>query len=161
MRRILLLAVVLGLVAAAPVAAGDDGDAIVGLWATDPEGAGGQAHVEIFVDGDRYAGKIVWLVQPVYPDDDEQGMAGQPKVDRENPDPGLRERPIIGLQMLEGFRYAGKGTWHKGTIYDPDNGKTYKSKLRLSEEGVLKVRGYIGFSFIGRTSIWTRVEDGG
>ncbi|MFV2073374.1 MAG: DUF2147 domain-containing protein [Thermoanaerobaculales bacterium] len=160
MRRIVLLAVVLGFVAAAPVAAGEDGDAILGLWATDPEGAGGEAHVEIFMDGNQYTGTIVWLAEPVYPDDDEQGMAGKEKIDRENPDPDLRERPVIGLQMLEGFRYDGKGTWHKGTIYDPDNGKTYKSKLRLSGEGVLKVRGFVGFSFIGRTTTWTRVEDG-
>jgi len=159
MRRMLLLFVVFGLVAAGPVAAGEDGDAIVGLWATDPEGGGGQAHVEIFADGDRYAGKIVWLEEAIYPDDDEQGMAGQAKIDRENPDPALGKRPIIGLLMLEGFRYDGKNTWHKGTIYDPDNGKTYKSKMRLSEDGILKVRGFIGFSFIGRTSEWTRVED--
>ncbi len=62
---------------------------------------------------------------------------------------------------MTGFAYAGKQTWKKGTIYDPDNGKTYKCKVRLGDDGVLNVRGYIGVSMIGRTSLWTRVEAGG
>ena len=59
---------------------------------------------------------------------------------------------------MKGFLYDGKGTWKKGTIYDPDNGKTYKSKVKIGDQGELKVRGFIGFSLIGRTSQWTRVE---
>ena len=54
--------------------------------------------------------------------------------------------------------YDGDGLWKKGTIYDPDNGKTYKCKLRLVSDDVLNVRGYIGVSLIGRTSQWTRVK---
>jgi len=136
----------------------DDGDTILGVWATDPEGENGQAHVEITkVDG-QYVGKIIWLEVPVYPPDDDGGMAGQKKVDRENPDPALRNRPILGLDMLEGFIYAGDNLWKKGTIYDPESGKTYKSKMKLDENGVLKVRGYVGLSMIGRTTEWTRVE---
>jgi len=157
MRRVLLLIAVIGLVSSASVLAAD-GDAIVGLWATDPEGEGGQAHIEIFADGDRYSGNIVWLDEPIYPSDDEQGMAGQEKVDRENPDAALRTRKIIGLVIMEDFIFDGKGTWQKGTIYDPDNGKTYKSKVKLTDDGVLKVRGFIGVSLIGRTSQWTRVD---
>jgi uncharacterized protein (DUF2147 family) len=157
MRRVLLLIAVIGLISSAPILAAD-GDAIVGLWATDPEGEGGQAHIEIYADGDRYNGKIVWLDEPIYPSDDEQGMAGKEKVDRENPDASLRDRKIIGLILMEGFVFDGKGTWQKGTIYDPDNGKTYKSKVKLTNDGVLKVRGFIGVSLIGRTSQWTRVD---
>ena len=141
-----------------PALAGD-GDAILGLWATDPEGSGGQAHIEITkVDG-KYAGEIVWLEEPLYLEDDTDGEYGEPKVDTNNPDPALQSRPIMGLQLMHGFIYDGKGTWKKGTIYDPDNGKTYKCKLRLGDGGELRVRGYIGFSLIGRTSEWTRVEN--
>jgi uncharacterized protein (DUF2147 family) len=46
--------------------------------------------------------------------------------------------------------------WKGGTIYDPDNGKLYKCKMTLTEPKRLEVRGYIGFSFIGRTVVWTR-----
>jgi uncharacterized protein (DUF2147 family) len=137
----------------------DDGDTILGLWATDPEGEGGQAHIEITKAGGKYAGNIVWLEEPLYTEDDEDGEVGEPKIDKNNPDDALQSRPIMGLQLMQGFIYDGKGTWKKGTIYDPDNGKTYKCKLRIGDEGELKVRGYIGFSMIGRTSEWTRVEN--
>jgi uncharacterized protein (DUF2147 family) len=150
-------AVVIVLFSALPAAAGD-GDEILGLWATDPEGEGGQAHIKIYAVGDTYAGKIVWLEEPVYPEGDPDGEAGEAKVDTNNPDPALQSRPIMGLELMRGFKYAGKGSWKKGTIYDPDNGKTYKCKVKIGDGGELKVRGYIGVSMIGRTSEWTRVE---
>ena len=140
-----------------PAIAGD-GDAILGVWATDPEADGGQAHVEIYAVGDQYSGKIVWLEEPLYTEDDEDGEAGEPKIDKNNPDPALQARPIMGLELMQGFIYDGKGTWKKGTIYDPDNGKTYKCKIRLGDDGVLDVRGFIGISMIGRTEEWTQVE---
>jgi uncharacterized protein (DUF2147 family) len=152
-----LAAVVFVLLVALPVFAGD-GDAILGTWATDPEGEGGQAHIEILLDGDTYSGKIVWLEEPLYTADDEDGEEGEPKVDTNNPDPALQSRPIMGLELMQGFVFDGKETWKKGTIYDPDNGKTYKCKLRLGNDGVLNVRGFIGISMIGRTSQWTRVK---
>ena len=145
------------LCAALPVQAGD-GDTILGVWATDPEGGGGQAHIEISTASGKYSGKIVWLAEPLYTADDEDGELGEPKIDKNNPDPSLQSRPIMGLELMTGFKYDGKETWKKGTIYDPDNGKTYKCKLRLGDDGVLNVRGYIGISVIGRTSRWTRVE---
>jgi uncharacterized protein (DUF2147 family) len=156
MKRV-LAAVAFVFFAAVPLLAGD-GDTILGVWATDPEGEGGQAHVEIFAVDGKYSGKIVWLEEPLYTAEDEDGDEGEPKIDKNNPDSALQSRPIMGLELMTGFQYNGKGTWKKGTIYDPDNGKTYKCKVRLGDNGELMVRGYIGFSMIGRTSQWTRVE---
>lgn len=160
MKRILPVVLLLGAIFLALPAFASDADAIVGVWATDPEGGGGQAHIKIYANGDLYDGKIVWLDEPLYTEDDEGEKPGVPKEDHNNPDPALRTRPIVGLVLMQGFRYDGKGEWHKGTIYDPDNGKTYKCKLRLAENGVLKVRGFIGISLLGRTSEWTRVASG-
>jgi uncharacterized protein (DUF2147 family) len=157
MRRTAILGAILVLTMAG-VAYADDGDAIIGLWATDPESDEGQAHVEISKLDGAYVGKIVWLEEPVYPPDDDGGMAGEKKVDRENPDPDLRNRPVVGLEMLHGFVYAGDNQWKKGRIYDPEKGKTYKSKMKLDDNGVLKIRGYVGISAIGRTTEWTRVQ---
>ena len=157
MRKTELFFVMFALLAAYPICA-SDADAILGVWATDPEGGGGPAHVEIYTNGDRYEGKIIWLEEPMYTADDEGETVGIPKEDHNNPDPTLRSRPIIGLVIMEGFVFDGKGTWHKGTIYDPDNGKTYKCKVRIGDDGALKVRGFIGFSLLGRTEQWTRVE---
>jgi uncharacterized protein (DUF2147 family) len=140
-------------------AAAEDGDAILGLWATDPEGGGGEAHVEITREDGKYSGKIVWLAEPLAPPDDSRQQPGQPKLDVNNPDNDLRDQPVIGLLIVKDFVYSGDGLWHKGTIYDPDNGKTYKCKIRFGDtEDILKVRGFIGFSMLGRTTYWTRVE---
>ena len=156
MRSTVLIAVVLVAVAWIPASA-DDGDAVLGVWATDPDNEDGQAHIEIYKAGNTYAGKIIWLEEPLYPADDEEGMAGKEKVDRENPDEGLRDRPIQGLDLMSGFEYSGGGKWKKGTIYAPDEGKTYKCKLTLNDDGTLKVRGYIGISMLGRNELWTPV----
>lgn len=129
-------------------AAADD---VLGIWNT----AEGRSRVEVYKCADRYCGRITWLKEPTYPADDAKGMAGQPKVDRENPDPALRSRPINGLEILQNFRYD-DGQWNDGSIYDPREGKTYRCKITLGDDGKLKVRGYIGISLFGRTTEWSR-----
>ena len=125
-------------------------DSVLGSWLT----ADGKSRVEIAHCGSELCGTIIWLQEPTYPADDE--MAGQVKVDRNNPDSELQKRPIMGLPMLSGFHYDADNVWEGGKIYDPRNGKTYSCRLTLVDANTLKVRGYIGFSFIGRTAIWTR-----
>lgn len=134
-----------------PALAGEH-DAILGTWTT----KNAKSRVEIYPCGSMICGKIVSLKEPVYPPDDKKGMAGKTKIDRENPDPKLRTKPLIGLELLKNFTRAEPGLWKEGTIYDPESGKTYKCKLTLESPKRLKVRGFIGFSFIGRTQIWTR-----
>ena len=158
MRRAAFVAMVVAL-AVPGLGGAEDGDQIVGVWATAPDEVDGNAHVEIYKNNGTYEGKIIWLEKPVYNPDDEQGMAGQTKVDRENPDAALRSRPILGLQIMSGFEYDGDDKWKKGTIYAPDDGKTYKCKMTLSGD-VLNVRGFIGISMLGRTEEWTRVSAG-
>jgi uncharacterized protein (DUF2147 family) len=83
-------------------------------------------------------------------------MGGKPKMDRNNPSPDLRTRPLVGLQLMEGFRHKGDHAWEDGKIYDPESGKLYRCKMTLSSPQRLEVRGFIGISLIGRTSTWTR-----
>lgn len=127
-------------------------DDILGLWST-PEN---KSKIEIFKCGTQYCGRITELKEPHYPPDDKRGMAGQIKVDRNNPDPILRTRPLVGLQLMEGFSHNGDSVWEGGTIYDPENGKSYRCKMSLTAPNRLEVRGFIGISLIGRTSVWTR-----
>ncbi len=131
---------------------GAERNAILGAWNTPND----KAKVEIFRCSDGFCGKIIALKQPDYPADDKQGMAGKPKVDRHNPDPALRSRPVCGLRIMSGFSYAGGDSWEGGKIYDPASGKTYKCRLKLAAPHRLKVRGYIGISLFGRTETWTR-----
>jgi uncharacterized protein (DUF2147 family) len=148
-----ILTIALGSVA--PSAAG--GEALVGRWLTAPDPEG-RSHVEIVERDGEFEGRIVWLEKPLYTGDDPEEPVDSPKLDRNNPEADLRDRPILGLELLSGFTAAGPGQWQGGTIYDPTNGKTYKCKLRL-EGDTLHVRGYIGISLIGRTTEWTRVPD--
>ncbi len=127
-------------------------DDIIGEWMT----VENESTIDIQRCGNRYCGTIIWLKEPNYPLDDSGGMAGKVKIDRENPDKQLRNRLILNLKILTGFRYVGDNEWEDGEIYDPKSGKTYSSILTLKTPKTLNVRGYIGFSFIGRTTVWTR-----
>lgn len=146
------------LLAALPAAA-QPADAVTGLWLTEEGDQGGRARVEISrTDEGTFAGRIVWLEEPLFQPGDEH--AGEPKRDLENPDPALRDRPVMGLTILQDFTYDGDGTWSGGTVYDPANGKTYKGKLYLDGTGddTLELRGYVGIPLFGRTTTWRRVE---
>ncbi|MBL4639683.1 MAG: DUF2147 domain-containing protein [Kordiimonadaceae bacterium] len=87
---------------------------------------------------------------------------GGGQVDVKNPDEELRSRPLVGMVFLQGFEYsARKNRWNNGSVYDPNNGKTYDAKLSLDKGGeTLEMRGYIGISLFGRTAKFTRVEQG-
>ena len=108
------------------------------------------AKIQIFKSADsKFYGKIVWLKVP--------DVDGKPKVDIHNPDKARRSDPIMGLLLLKGFKKNGEKDYTDGTIYDPKNGKTYKCKMTIDGEK-LNVRGYIGFSLIGRTEVWTKAD---
>jgi uncharacterized protein (DUF2147 family) len=126
------------------------GDDILGIWLNEDK----DAHIQVFKETNMYYGKIVWLKEPL----DE--ITGEPKLDDENEDPALRSRPVMGLMLLRDFEFDGDDEWTDGKIYDPKNGKTYSCYMEFRDDSKdnLKVRGYIGFSMIGRTTYWTRIE---
>lgn len=142
------LAFLLAFIAPLPVAA--EGDRIVGLWQTVPTDKG-YAHVEVTHREGGYEGRVVWLSEPDFPPGDAD--AGKPKADRLNPEPELRGQPILGMELMTGFRYV-DGVWKGSRLYDPETGKTYKCTIRLADDGTLEVRGYVGISLFGRTTVW-------
>ncbi|MBY9063238.1 DUF2147 domain-containing protein [Sphingomonas yunnanensis] len=75
---------------------------------------------------------------------------GAPDTDVNNSDAALRSRPILGLPILSGFTDEGKD-W-RGKIYDPRNGKTYKSIVARNADGTLNVKGCI--AFFCQTQVW-------
>ena len=129
--------------ALSPIAAVAD-DSIAGIWLT----ADGEGLVEIRFEGEVPIGIIKGAADGV-----EKG-----RLDDLNPDPSLKKRPLTGLQIISKLTPAGGGKW-KGTIYDPNSGKTYKCTLSLSDENTLKLRGYVGIPMLGRTETWTRHTD--
>lgn len=126
-------------------------DKVLGFWLTEK----GTSQVEIYKETDgKYIGKISWLEEP--------NENGKPKVDDENSDPALQNRPIMGLPLLQGFEYDKKDKeWIEGSIYDPDNGKTYDCFMWFdSNDSVLLIKGFVmGIRFLGRTTTWKREND--
>ncbi len=126
-------------------------DAVLGEWTTENE----ESIFYFYREGDRYFGRVEWQREPCYPADDPE--AGVPRRDRKNPDKSKRDVSLQGYVILKNFRFD-KDKWTGGTIYDPQEGNTYKCTMRL-KEGKLNVRGYIGVSLLGRTVTWERPSD--
>ena len=120
---------------------------VLGKWKLED----GTAIVEVYKSGNAYHGKIVWLKNPTEAD-------GTPTKDGNNPDPKLRSREVLGLNMLHGLKKDGN-KYSGGKIYDPGNGKTYNCSMQV-EGDVLKVRGSLDArGLIGRTMDWFRFRD--
>jgi len=66
-----------------------------------------------------------------------------------------KDKPILGMDILTGLKQDGD-EWSGGKILDPKNGKIYKCFIELEGTDKLKVRGYLGFSLLGRTVYWVR-----
>ena len=98
-------------------------------------------------------GELKGVVEKLFdqPGDDPAHLCKECKGER-------KDKPILGMTILWGLKKDGD-TWAGGEIFDPKNGKTYRCKMTLSEDGKsLNVRGFIGISLIGRTQIWHRIQ---
>jgi uncharacterized protein (DUF2147 family) len=97
----------------------------------------GKVTVRVAACGSNLCGKVVGLKKPI---DDK----GRPRLDKENPNPALRSRPVIGLTILSNMKPVGNDRW-AGTIYNPDDGYTYTSKMKLQSAKTMKVQGCVAF----------------
>ncbi|WP_423822172.1 DUF2147 domain-containing protein [Salinisphaera sp. SPP-AMP-43] len=141
MRLPILTAAMLALFALPALAANEQADAIAGVWQTKTGG-----YVQVYAEGDTFAGKIVGSAD------------GKARYDKNNPDPDKRARRLLGLTILQGLEYKGDGEYDDGKIYDPNSGKTYKAKATLKGPDTLDARGYVGFSLLGKTQTWHRID---
>jgi len=131
-------------------------DKILGYYLTyDDETGAEKSQVQIYKDANgKYYGKIVWLKEPNNKD-------GKPKVDDKNPEAKLKTRPVMGLEMLKGFSFdKSDEEWNNGTIYNPSSGKTYNCYINFESATKVKIRGFIGASWmgLGKTVYWTKEE---
>jgi uncharacterized protein (DUF2147 family) len=70
----------------------------------------------------------------------------------------LKDKPIVGMIILQGVRRSGDG-YSAGRILDPDEGRVYKCRVALLDGGrKLEIRGYVGLPLFGRSQTWTRKE---
>ncbi len=120
---------------------------VIGIWLTPGDNS---AKIEIYKVAEKFYGKIVWMKNP--------NINGKPKLDTNNPNSSKKNTPRLGLEIMKGFTFNGSDEWKSGDIYDPETGKTYSAYMYLKDRNTLKLRGYIGFSFLGRTETWTRAN---
>jgi uncharacterized protein (DUF2147 family) len=113
---------------------------ISGKWFT----VDNRSIVEIGQCGATLCGRIFRILVPV--------TGGG--TDIYNPDPALRKVPLIGLNILTGFKDS--GTQWEGKIYDPEHGKLYRSIVYRTTDGNLAVKGCI--AFFCQKQIWKPVR---
>ncbi|WP_320813967.1 DUF2147 domain-containing protein [Flavobacterium sp.] len=121
-------------------------NSIVGKWKTfDDKTDEAKSIVEIFKIGTEYYGKITTVLNKAEKDKVCIYCKGNDK-----------NKPIEGLVIIKKLTKDGD-IYTNGTITDPENGKTYTSKIWLDDENndLLNVRGYIGFFY--RTQQWKRI----
>ncbi len=132
MKRITLILLALFAGATLSLSAQSKADAVCGYYyAKDPfTKEGSQVKIYKAKDG-TYEGIVCWVENPA-------------------------KKHYLNYKFLKGFTYNAKEQeWQNGTIHHPGNGKTYKSYIKLSDNGI-KVRGYVGFSLLGMTVTWSR-----
>jgi uncharacterized protein (DUF2147 family) len=123
-------------------------NSVEGQWRTiDDETGEARSIVRVWVENGEMQGQIVQLLNPSEPNPRCTDCSGSRK-----------DEPIEGMTFLWGLSRDGD-EWTGGRIVDPANGKEYRARAQLANNGAnLEVRGFIGFALIGRTQVWERVE---
>lgn len=146
MKTLLVLSLAFLFMAAKPVQ-NITADSIMGDWYSEKK----ESVIRIEKRNGKYYGRLVWISKPNNED-------GQPKLDKNNPDEKLRSQPLQGLTIIHNLEYNDDNEWEDGDIYDPRSGKTYSCEASLEDINTLKLRGYMGFSLLGKTTVWTRKQ---
>lgn len=123
----------------------------VGLWKTiDDKDGSAKSEIRIIETAGVLTGKIEKILDP-------KAKPGELCVECTDDRKG---QPMLGLEIIRGVRQvAGQAVWEGGTIVEPSTGKIYKMKMTPIEGGAkLEMRGFIGFSLLGRTQTWLRVQ---
>ncbi|GJE39839.1 DUF2147 domain-containing protein [Methylobacterium persicinum] len=131
-----LIGVVLLAIVTVPASAASPGDPS-GMWLTET----GHSRIRIAPCGGGYCGTIV-------------STPGK-GLDANNPDPALRSRSVIGVQILDARKPDGAG--YSGSLYNPNDGKTYSGSMKLTKPDTLEVSGCV-LGFLCKSQIWTRMK---
>ena len=117
----------------------------VGTWKTiDDDDGKVKSHVEIYEKGGKLYGKVSKLISTT------TTVCADCKGEKKG-------QSIEGMEIIWNLEKDSDTEWEGGSILDPASGKEYKCKIELTDENTLNVRGFIGFSLLGRTQTWYRV----
>lgn len=121
-------------------------DQICGKWMS----AEKNLIVEVYKKGDEFHGRIVWFK-------DDPSLPMEEWKDSHNPNPALRGRKVLGMDVLHGLKYdKDDNSWEDGIVYDAKHGKDWNASAYIDEHGLLRVRGYWHFKIFGRTMTFKR-----
>jgi uncharacterized protein (DUF2147 family) len=146
MKKLRMIFLLCLLAATKTVAQTPEADKILGVWLSEDK----TGKIDVYKANGKYFGKLIWGKTMYEPD----GTTSRKDV--KNKDEKLRVRNLKDLVMLYDFSYRDEA-WDGGQIYDPYSGKTYSCTLKL-KDGKLNIRGYVGVSLFGRTSVWERAK---
>ena len=122
-------------------------DQICGRWISSEK----DLIVEVYKIGEHFKAKVVW-----FRDDPNAPM--EESCDKKNPDPALRSRKIIGMEVLSDLKYHEEShTWEDGKVYDAQHGKEWNASAFIDKEGLLKVKGYWHLKLFGCTMTFKKV----
>jgi len=118
---------------------------VLGNWFTvDPNTHKTESTIRIYLQENKLYAKIIAISNPL----DSEKLCTACKGKNHN-------KPILGMIIITGLTQDGD-EWNGGRILDPKTGKIYKCYITLKDKNTLKLRGYIGFSLLGRTEYWYR-----
>lgn len=118
---------------------------ILGKWKTvDDETGANKSIVEIYEKGGKIFGKVIEILKPFDKNFLCQNCKGEKK-----------DKPVLGMVIIKDLEKDGE-YYKNGTIFDAENGKGYKCRLKLDKEDKLQVRGYIAFLYL--TQYWIRYK---
>ncbi|MEI7037106.1 DUF2147 domain-containing protein [Fulvimonas yonginensis] len=148
MKQLFRLAAAAGLMLASAAAFAAD-DTPVGTWKTIDDTTGKpKSIVQITEQNGELQGKVLQVLQS---DEGPHPLCRKCEGER-------KDQPVEGMVIMWGVHRDGD-VWDGGRILDPHNGKTYKVKLSMLDNGnKLDVHGYIGFALLGRSQVWERQE---
>ena len=93
--------------------------------------------------------KIVWLESPL-------DSRGRPLHDVRNENASMRDRPILGLPIVNGMQPVSPNQW-KGSIYNPEDGNTYSATLTLVSRNQIHLKGCKAWLLCGERT-WLRTS---
>ena len=130
------------------VSHGVNSQSILGEWKTIDDISGNPKSIlEVFEKGGRIYGKVQRIL--------EKGRENAKCIKCEG---DLKDKPVVGMLIIDGLKNESKNEYSGGEILDPENGRKYRCKIWLDPKNPneLKVRGYIAFFY--RTQTWLRVK---
>ena len=132
-----------------PIYAQTNPNAILGKWEAEEK----NLTVEVYKQNNAFKAKVLWYHDPA------DTIPVEQRLDLKNPNKALRNRKIVGTDILSDLIYNPKQErWVNGRIYDASSGRTWDATVWLVDAQNLNVRGFYIFRIFGRTMNFYRIK---